>query len=594
MRARPTSKIIRIVTPLRAAVARHRFGRTAVVVAALYLTVCAAAAAYGGVFLLGQFVTGMVWPCRTSCGRCSQRAAGSTRGCCGRRCAAPLSPAPAPARPVVWLRRLLYADVAGDLLLWELADELSGRAVYVVRQAVWAATLVLLVRTLSGVTPRFRVIAIGLGLGGVLGALLRLWPGGPYVSWLPLLVLGARAMILIGQRRDGRWSAATVRFGWVALLAPSAFALPRAALGRGEALDGLDLVADVLGGLSIVWAARTANELTAPPANAVPPAGSRLPRSLVAAVLMLPLAVVGAEQGVRLTYTGADDGCRDRIRPVAAAGPEERREAFLCLARHDTFAGGTMFPEDLPDQRILARAEKLCAQAGDSERMALYQRDGRADAVELAQALEYLCPGIVARQTADAARRQAEQDRELAAWQAESNARCADPWPGARARRQGTAAYSLSEGGGYTVFDDRDGTGDEPDRFEVPEDGFIAVAGSGAVVATRADLATMCLTVKAFLAAPPLRLTGWDEVVEVGILSRSGRLVVPPYPEDGGSGALRPLPDLAVGGPGHYRLRVHTRLLEWDEDDPGAPEEEHLVVVFPGGSAEKVVHRSRG
>lgn len=62
MRARPTSKIIRIFTGLRAAVARHRFGRTAVVVAALYLTVCAAAAAYGGVFLLGPFATGSVWP----------------------------------------------------------------------------------------------------------------------------------------------------------------------------------------------------------------------------------------------------------------------------------------------------------------------------------------------------------------------------------------------------------------------------------------------------------------------------------------------------------------------------------------------------
>ncbi|MEU6729526.1 hypothetical protein ABZ917_37990 [Nonomuraea wenchangensis] len=592
---------MRIVTGLRAAVARHRFGRAAVVVAALYLAVCAAAAAYGGVFLLGPFATGSAWPWPDVLWPLLAAACGFNAWLLWQALRGPALPrAGAPARPVVWLlvwlRRLLYADVAGDLLLWELADELSGPAVYVVRQAVWAATLVLLVRTLSGVTPRFRVIAVGIGLGGVLGALLRLWPGGPYFSWFPLLVPAAKAMILIGQRRDGRWSAATVRIGWIALLVPSAFTLSGLTLQRGEGpvLDGLNLVADVLGGLSIVWAARTANELAAPPADAPPPAGNRLPRSLVAAVLALPLAVVGAEQGVRLTYTGADDGCRDRIRPAAAVGPEERRAAFLCLARHDTFAGGTMFPEDLPDQRLLARGEKLCAQAGESERMALYRRDGRADAVELAQALEYLCPGIVARQTADAARRQAEQDREPAAWQTESNARCADPWPGARARRQGTAAYSLSEGGGYTVFDDRDETGDEPDRFEVPEDGFIAVAGSGAVVATRADLATMCLTVKAFRAAPALRLTGWDEVVEVGILSRSGRLVVPPYPEDSGSGALRPLPDLALDGPGRYRLRVHTRLLEWDEDDPGAPQEEHLVVVFPGDSAEKVVHRSRG
>ncbi|QYC43912.1 hypothetical protein Nocox_31665 [Nonomuraea coxensis DSM 45129] len=55
-----------------------------------------------------------------------------------------------------------------------------------------------------------------------------------------------------------------------------------------------------------------------------------------------------------------------------------------------------------------------------------------------------------------------------------------------------------------------------------------------------------------------------------------------------------PLPDLAVAGPGHYRLRVHARTLPWDENDPGAPLEEHLLVVYPGRSAEKVVHRPRG
>lgn len=92
----------------------------------------------------------------------------------------------------------------------------------------------------------------------------------------------------------------------------------------------------------------------------------------------------------------------------------------------------------------------------------------------------------------------------------------------------------------------------------------------------------MCLTVKAFGSAPPLRLTGWERVAEVGIVSRSGRLEVPSY-DGGDEGAGARLPNLAVKGPGRYRLRAYARGPE------GA--EEHLVVVFPGRSAKKVVYR---
>ncbi|MER5321244.1 hypothetical protein [Streptosporangium roseum] len=71
-------------------------------------------------------------------------------------------------RSVVWLRRLLYAGVAGDLVLWELVDELSGTVAYVASLVVWAATLILLARVVSGVSARFRAIALTLGLIGVL------------------------------------------------------------------------------------------------------------------------------------------------------------------------------------------------------------------------------------------------------------------------------------------------------------------------------------------------------------------------------------------------------------------------------------------
>ncbi|MFD0474119.1 hypothetical protein ACFQ0B_42150 [Nonomuraea thailandensis] len=337
------------------------------------------------------------------------------------------------------------------------------------------------------------------------------------------------------------------------------------------------------------------------------PATRRTPWLLTAAtvVLVLPMAV-GSERDARLTYTAADESCRDRLRPAAGLGPEERRRSFLCLARGGTFAAATMFPEDLADQRVLAYGTELCALPGDRERHALHERaGGTADSIELAAALEYLCPGIVARQNAEAGRRQAERDLEEALWKALANARCADPWPGVRARRQGTAAYMLFEGGGYAVFDDRDDSAGEPgylydesddvaDLFDAGQDGFIDAVGSAAAIVTDEENSAMCMTVKAFDRAPPLRLTGWDHVVEVGITSRSGRLVVPAYPEGGDSGAVAPLPGLAVAGPGRYRLRVHTRTRPWDENDPRAPLEEHLLVVFPGRSAEKVVHRPRG
>lgn len=60
----------------------------------------------------------------------------------------------------------------------------------------------------------------------------------------------------------------------------------------------------------------------------------------------------------------------------------------------------------------------------------------------------------------------------------------------------------------------------------------------------------ICVTVKAFDAAPPLRLKGWEQVTEVGIRSRSGRLVVPPNQEDGEEPTAPALPNMAAEGPG--------------------------------------------
>ncbi|MER5321240.1 hypothetical protein [Streptosporangium roseum] len=435
------------------------------------------------------------------------------------------------------------------------------------------------------------------------------------ISLLGLASLGGTVMILIGQRRDGRWSSATIDIGRIALItplvAPLAYPVLSLAFQSGELpFDGPGLVVSALGVFNTVWLARTAHELARPatmPATrpaampaampvaetATRPVTGRGPRLSVAVALMLPLVVVCAEEGARLSFTGADEGCRERIRPYADTRPQDRWRAFLCLARDETSSGKPMFPEDLSDQRVLAYGKELCAVPGVEGRQELLRRaGGSAGTAELGDALEFLCPGVVARQRADEARDQAERERELAAWEAEMNARCADPWPKLRARRQGTAAYLLFEGGGYTVFDDRDSTeGAGGDIVKAIDDGFIDAAGSSAAITTYGENEPMCLTVKAFGAAPPLRLKGWDRVVEVGVVSRSGRLVVPPYPEGGDSGVIKPLPNLAVDGPGRYRMRVYARPFEWDEDDPDAPVEEHLIIVYPGRSAKRIVYR---
>ncbi|GII04034.1 hypothetical protein [Planobispora takensis] len=546
------------MTRIRAAAGRYRFGRAAAVVVALYLTAAAVAvvlaAVSGDLSALSTAATARVWITSEQAGRPGP----VLIGMCGLNAWMLWQVLRGPALPraggspsgVVWLRRLLYVNVAGDLVLRELLDEVSDTAEDVASALVWAATVILLTRVVSGVSAGFRAIALALGLIGVLAPLpMSLIDGTDLqtVSLLGLASFGWTVMILIAQRRDGRWSDATVDIGRIALIAPLLFPLLNLA-SQSEWLffDGAGLLMSALGVFGTVWLARTAHELAGPAGTPAPrpdgrpapqPTPGRGPWLFVAVALVLPLVVIDAEDGALLRVAGAGERCREQVR----------------------------------------------------------SHGGPADASELDTALESPCPDVIARRAEEAreqARREREEEREWAAWKAGANARCADPWPRLRAGRQGTAAYLLSEGGGYAVHDDRDGTeGPDGDIFEAVRDGFIDAAGSSAAITTHGENAPMCLTVKAFDAAPPLRLKGWDRVVEVGLLSRSGRLVVPSYREYEDGGAIGPLPHLAVDGPGRYRVRVYARAFERDEDDPDAPVEEHLIVVYPGRSAEKVVHR---
>ncbi|MFB4293233.1 hypothetical protein ACBI99_36720 [Nonomuraea sp. ATR24] len=227
-----------------------------------------------------------------------------------------------PPAGVVWPRRLLYVGVAGDLVLWELLDELPGPVDHVASGAVWTATAILLVRVMRGVSPGFRVAAVTLGLAGALAPPLWLLLDAADARPAGLAAAGCCvAMILAGQRRDGRWSGLTVGIGWVALLFWPVSHLSALALPGGELLFHYPWLGSIpLGACHTVWLARTAHELAAPTVGSAPGITTgRVPRLFAATVLALPLVVVGAEAGARYGFTGPGAGCRERIGPYAGS-----------------------------------------------------------------------------------------------------------------------------------------------------------------------------------------------------------------------------------------------------------------------------------
>ena len=455
-------------------------------------------------------------------------------------------------RDVVWLRRLLYAGVAGDLVLWELVEELSDTVEDVASLVVWAATMILLVRVVSGVSAWFRAIALALGLIGALTPVPLLFLDGPdfqAISFLGLASFGWTVMILVGQRRDGRWSDATINIGRIALVAPLASPLLGLAF-QSERLpfDGPRLVVNALGVLTTLWLVRTAHELAGPadmPAAETatrppPPAAGRgcppSPRSCCRSLWSAPRKTPGSVSPARTRAAAT------RSAPTPTPG---RRTGN----RRSSASPGTAPTRGRRCSRRTCRTGASWRTARNCARCPASRSGGRcsggrgdrltwpSSATPWSSCAPASSPGSGADEAREQAEQEREREREQVAWEAEMNARCADPWPKLRARRQGTAAYLLFEGGGYAVFDDRDDTeGAGGDSFKAIDDGFIDAAGSSAAITTYGENAPMCVTVKAFGAAPPLRLKGWEQVVEVGIVSRSGRLIVPSYPEGGEAG----------------------------------------------------------
>ncbi|GAA3704090.1 hypothetical protein GCM10022224_082130 [Nonomuraea antimicrobica] len=511
------------------------------------------------------------------------------------------APAPGPLdRRAKALRRLLYLAVADSLVLWYPIALLPDAVDSAFRLALWTAIDVLYLLVIRWRSRMLRAAAgamFAVELAGTANVLLdeldlpELGPGG--VVELGLIPAGVAATIftVVGQRRDGRWSRGTLVAGWLsagvyALLIPL-----NALFGRipGGYLAMLVMM-DAVGLVSTVWIAATARELPTQdrPAD-LPPARRPVIRVAVAAVTVLPIiALVHPEQHARLTYTGWSMDCYER-HSFGDLKPAERDAAFLCRARSTEGGVPPMFPDSLSDQAILAYGRALCRTEGRDEQEAILTRAGSARPAWGADPwdLVYVCPQIIGTTHPELLRSTAETEAANAAYIAEKNAKCRDPWPRTKGVVQATANYFLFVDGdpGYLVHDPEDEAADkaaEQAMDRIYDDSTqIGVAGSAALIGHLGDVVDLCLTVKAFRTAPPQRTAGWYQVNEVSIVSRSGRLTVPEMGEGGEVGAGAPMPNLAIAGKGRYRLRVYMRV-----DDAG--EEQHLVVVFPGASRKRL------
>ncbi|MBP2706088.1 hypothetical protein JOL79_19965 [Microbispora sp. RL4-1S] len=511
------------------------------------------------------------------------------------------APAPGPLdRRAKALRRLLYLAVAYNLVLWYAFALLPDAVDAAFQLALWTGIDVLYLLVIRWRSRMLRAAAgamLAVELAGMVNELLdeldlrELGSGGVVGLGLTLGGVAATVITVVGQRRDGRWSRGTQAAGWLSAIV-CALAIPLDILfGRiSSGSLAFPVMIDAVGLVITVWHAATARELPAEgrPAE-LPPARQRVIRVAVAAAAVLPIiALIQPEQTPHLTYTGWSMDCYDRP-SFGDLKPEERDAAFLCRARSTEGGVPPVFPDSLSDQQILAYGRALCRTEDRDERKTILTRAGSARPAWGVDPwdLVYVCPEIIGATYPELLRSTKETEAANAAYIAEKNARCRDPWPRTKGVVQASANYFLFVDGdtGYLVHDPGDEAADEVAEQATDkvydDSALIGVAGSAVLIGHFEDVVDLCLTVKAFRTPPPQRTAGWDEVNEVPIVSRSGRLTVPEMGEGGDVGAGAPMPNLAIAGKGRYRLRVHVRV-----DDAG--EEQHLVVVYPGASRKRL------
>jgi hypothetical protein len=128
-----------------------------------------------------------------------------------------------------------------------------------------------------------------------------------------------------------------------------------------------------------------------------------------------------------------------------------------------------------------------------------------------------------------------------------------------------------------------------PDEVFTGGTGLISAPPGIAVVHAGTHTGPVRVTVQARTEPPPQPdLEQWEEVVEVSVSTQAGRVLV----EEWGGPTRDDLGNLALAGPGSYRLRVHARGRDQANATVPVPEEpieEHLLIAWPAPPADEAV-----
>jgi hypothetical protein len=157
----------------------------------------------------------------------------------------------------------------------------------------------------------------------------------------------------------------------------------------------------------------------------------------------------------------------------------------------------------------------------------------------------------------------------------------------------GEYGYDVDELDDLDVDTDLDGELDHDlsEIRSVPQPGgvFRRKGPQMAWVCTGSDVGYLPVRGESLSQAPPDVEPGWDCVAEISLFIRSGDLRVLNW-DTSGTGDE---PNLALAGPGWYRLRGHVRGRDADWHGRGdvsrAAEEEHHLLVWPEAFAESTV-----
>ncbi|MDH2426889.1 hypothetical protein [Sphaerisporangium sp. TRM90804] len=442
-----------------------------------------------------------------------------------------------------------------------------------------------------------------LGPGGLIGAL---FPGGSHgFGLVPLWTVldvgvgvgGLAVLVLVTVvRRTRRLVRATVAILALAAAAGVAAALAATAFPQGgdgfpfqiEAprvfpewmltLEGED---DWLSaGVSPLWfsAAFAASALLLRllyGGGAAPRSRFQAVAAATAAVLALCAVPAADLAGGRLS---TEEDCQA---PGANPGELTGERAFVCEARRFDAPG---LGRDLPDRHLVTYGRRLCGvyTRNDPAEMARVRQTDGLEVRAAVWALAHICPSAAAVLAAEHAR----EDREQREWEAEERRACAEA-PRHRPLIKPVTAVVQPEPL-WTDYGDLEAYDPEvaeeaPSGTDLPYESELLASGPGQLLIHTYPDSGLCVTTETYTRRPPVETKGWLHVVEVGYRSESGEIqLADPI---GGT----PLPDLAVRGKGHYRIRVHYAVLPGKEGEYGS--QRLLIMSYPGRGDDVTVHR---